>query len=78
MPEYTLLTVLAVVAVVGAELVVIILAFQIPVDGWFTTSLRPHGRAQPRIPRAPAGGRGHVGGVLADGAGRWRASGSHS
>jgi lycopene cyclase domain-containing protein len=57
MPEYTVLTVLAVVAVVAAELVyfksgifrtaqywwtmVIIFAFQIPVDGWLTKLSTP-------------------------------------
>jgi lycopene cyclase domain-containing protein len=57
MPEYTLLTLLAVVAVVAAELIyfksgifataqywwtmLIIFAFQIPVDGWFTKLSAP-------------------------------------
>jgi lycopene cyclase domain-containing protein len=57
MPEYTLLTVLAVVAVVAAELIyfksgifrtaqywwtmLIIFAFQIPVDGWLTKLSAP-------------------------------------
>jgi lycopene cyclase domain-containing protein len=57
MPEYTLLTVVAVVAVVAAELVyfksgifstaqywwtmLIIFAFQIPVDGWLTKLSAP-------------------------------------
>src|SRR4029450_3304003 len=57
MPEYTVLTVLAVVAVVAAELLyfnsaifrtpqywstmVIIFAFQIPVDGWLTKLSAP-------------------------------------
>jgi lycopene cyclase domain-containing protein len=57
MPEYTLLTLLAVVAVVAAELIyfksgifataqywwtmLIIFAFQIPVDGWLTKLSAP-------------------------------------
>lgn len=57
MPEYTLLTVLAVVAVIAAELIyfktgifrtaqywltmLIIFAFQIPVDGWLTKLSAP-------------------------------------
>jgi lycopene cyclase domain-containing protein len=57
MPEYTLLTVLAVVAVVAAELIyfktgifrtaqywwtmLIIFAFQVPVDGWLTKLSAP-------------------------------------
>ena len=57
MPEYTLLTLVAVVAVVAAELIyfksgifataqywwtmVIIFAFQIPVDGWLTKLSAP-------------------------------------